>query len=55
MTFLVSLVVTAVGAHQTLERADAGGFDPRKVLFVGIFGLIVAGPALAGLAASVEG
>ena len=55
MTFFVSLVFTAVGAEGTLSRTDAGGFDPRKVFAVGVFGLIVACPALAGLAASVGG
>ena len=55
MTFFVSLVFTAVGAEGTLSRTDAGGFDPRKVFAVGVFGLIMACPALAGLAASVGG
>lgn len=55
MTLLVSAGLSLAGLINTIDKTDFAGFDPRKVLALGIFGLIVVFPALAGFSKSVCG
>ena len=55
MTLFVSAGFSFAGLINTIDKTDFAGFDPRKVLALGIFGLIVVFPALVGFSESVGG